>query len=180
MSRRVDLLWTDFLEEQIASIFRVEKSADEEPALAGGCSQLPLLLHNLATDCLPRICLRGNLFTDTLPSNGQYAVFRKYNFMTYLRYHRTMICVPKKVSVFFVQRWGSQFVMISGSYFVLLPLGSILDFVFVDSSEVYRRGPFGEFNFKSYCCNVTPTLHQSRIERHQFYRKRITVHKITP
>jgi hypothetical protein len=24
---------------------------------------LPLLLRNLAMDCLPRICLRGNLFT---------------------------------------------------------------------------------------------------------------------
>jgi hypothetical protein len=33
-------------------------------------TQLPLLLRNLATDCLLRICLRGNLFTNTLPSNG--------------------------------------------------------------------------------------------------------------
>jgi hypothetical protein len=32
-------------------------------------TQLPLLC-NLATDCLPRICLRGNLFTNPLPSNG--------------------------------------------------------------------------------------------------------------
>jgi hypothetical protein len=32
-------------------------------------TQLSLLLRNLATDCLPRICLRGNLFTNTLPSN---------------------------------------------------------------------------------------------------------------
>jgi hypothetical protein len=29
-----------------------------------------ILLHNLATDCLPIICLHGNLFTNTLPSNG--------------------------------------------------------------------------------------------------------------
>jgi hypothetical protein len=28
------------------------------------------LLSNLATDCLPRICLRGNLFTNPLPSIG--------------------------------------------------------------------------------------------------------------
>jgi hypothetical protein len=27
------------------------------------------LLRNLATDCLPRICLRGSLFTNSLPSN---------------------------------------------------------------------------------------------------------------
>jgi hypothetical protein len=31
---------------------------------------VPLLLCNLATDCLPRICLHGNLFTNLLPSNG--------------------------------------------------------------------------------------------------------------
>jgi hypothetical protein len=28
------------------------------------------LLRNLATDCLPRISLCGNLFTDPLPRNG--------------------------------------------------------------------------------------------------------------
>jgi hypothetical protein len=38
MWRRVDLVdWTDISEERIASIFRVEKSASEEPAWAGGC-----------------------------------------------------------------------------------------------------------------------------------------------
>jgi hypothetical protein len=31
---------------------------------------IPLLLRSLATDCLPRICLRGNLFTNPLPGNG--------------------------------------------------------------------------------------------------------------
>jgi hypothetical protein len=35
--RRVDLVWTDVSEERIASIFRVEKSACEEPAWASGC-----------------------------------------------------------------------------------------------------------------------------------------------
>jgi hypothetical protein len=35
--RRVDLVWTDVSEKHIASIFRVEKSASEEPAWAGGC-----------------------------------------------------------------------------------------------------------------------------------------------
>jgi hypothetical protein len=38
MWRRVDLVeWTYFTKERIASIFRVEKSASEEPAWAGGC-----------------------------------------------------------------------------------------------------------------------------------------------
>jgi hypothetical protein len=39
MWRRVDVVWTDVSEERIASIFRVEKSASEEPAWAGGCSE---------------------------------------------------------------------------------------------------------------------------------------------
>jgi hypothetical protein len=43
MWRRVDLVdWTDVSEERIASIFRVEKSASEEPAWAGGCRLLDL------------------------------------------------------------------------------------------------------------------------------------------
>jgi hypothetical protein len=37
MLRRVDLVWTDVKEERIAFIFRVEKSASEEPEWAGGC-----------------------------------------------------------------------------------------------------------------------------------------------
>jgi hypothetical protein len=37
MWRRVDFVWTDVSEERIASIFRVVKSASEEPAWAGGC-----------------------------------------------------------------------------------------------------------------------------------------------
>jgi hypothetical protein len=37
MWRRVDLVWIDVSEERITSIFRVEKSASEEPAWAGGC-----------------------------------------------------------------------------------------------------------------------------------------------
>jgi hypothetical protein len=38
MWRRVDLVWTDVSEVRIASIFRVEKSASEEPAWACGTS----------------------------------------------------------------------------------------------------------------------------------------------
>jgi hypothetical protein len=37
MWRCVHLVWTDVSKERIASIFRVEKSASEEPAWAGGC-----------------------------------------------------------------------------------------------------------------------------------------------
>jgi hypothetical protein len=40
--RRVDLMWTDVPEERITSIYRVEKSASEEPPWAGGCPQYPL------------------------------------------------------------------------------------------------------------------------------------------
>jgi hypothetical protein len=40
MWRRVDVVWTDVSEARIASIFRVEKSAGEEPAWAGGCRLL--------------------------------------------------------------------------------------------------------------------------------------------
>jgi hypothetical protein len=39
MWRHVDLVWTDVSEERIASIFRVEKSARDEPAWAGGCPE---------------------------------------------------------------------------------------------------------------------------------------------
>jgi hypothetical protein len=38
MCRRVDIVWTEVSEERIASIFRVEKSASEEPKRAGGCN----------------------------------------------------------------------------------------------------------------------------------------------
>jgi hypothetical protein len=37
MWRCVGLVLTDVSEERIASVFRVEKSAHEEPAWAGGC-----------------------------------------------------------------------------------------------------------------------------------------------
>jgi hypothetical protein len=34
-------------------------------------THISLLLHNLAADCLPRICLHGNIFTKPLPTNGR-------------------------------------------------------------------------------------------------------------
>jgi hypothetical protein len=45
MWRCVDLMWIDVSEERIAFIFKVEKSASEEPAWAGGCS-----LRHIAED----------------------------------------------------------------------------------------------------------------------------------
>jgi peptidoglycan/xylan/chitin deacetylase (PgdA/CDA1 family) len=42
MWRSVDLVWTEVSEERISSIFRVKKSASEEPAWAGGCRFLYL------------------------------------------------------------------------------------------------------------------------------------------
>jgi hypothetical protein len=53
MWRRVDLVWTDVSEERIAYIFRVEKSASEEPAWAGGCS-LQVGSHKIYTAPHPR------------------------------------------------------------------------------------------------------------------------------
>jgi hypothetical protein len=44
--RRVDLVWTDVSEEHIASIFRLEKSANEEPAWAGGCRLHRIVLRS--------------------------------------------------------------------------------------------------------------------------------------
>jgi hypothetical protein len=41
MLRCVDLVWTDVSEECIASFFRVEKSASEEPGWTGECSLQP-------------------------------------------------------------------------------------------------------------------------------------------
>jgi hypothetical protein len=43
MWRRVDLVWNDVSEESIASIFRVEKFANEKQAWAGGCRLLSVL-----------------------------------------------------------------------------------------------------------------------------------------
>jgi hypothetical protein len=47
MWRRVELVWTDVSEERIASIFMVEKSANEEPAWTGGCP---------SAQCSPTVC----------------------------------------------------------------------------------------------------------------------------
>jgi hypothetical protein len=50
MCRRVVLESTDVSEERIASIFRVEKSASEEPAWAGGCRLSASRKHQLYKD----------------------------------------------------------------------------------------------------------------------------------
>jgi hypothetical protein len=44
MWHRVDLVWTDVVEECIASNFRVEKSASEESVWPGSCSHLLVLV----------------------------------------------------------------------------------------------------------------------------------------
>jgi hypothetical protein len=59
MWRHVDLVWTDVSEEHIASIFRVEKSASEEPAWTGGC-RLQLEEHAASI-------LRGEMSLTLLP-----------------------------------------------------------------------------------------------------------------
>jgi hypothetical protein len=77
--RYVELVWTDVLEERIASISRVQKSASEEPAW-GGCSHIPQddILHSHRCEnlkilqfvycCLCILC-GGSVFTEPLPSN---------------------------------------------------------------------------------------------------------------
>jgi hypothetical protein len=66
MWRRVDLVnWTDVSEERIASIFRVEKSASEEPAWAGGCQEIggtaSVLYHPVASERVTRRYLIPNV-----------------------------------------------------------------------------------------------------------------------
>jgi hypothetical protein len=52
MWRRVDLVWTDVSEEHIAYIFRVEKSASEEPAWS--CRQQTASYPEDGGDTFPR------------------------------------------------------------------------------------------------------------------------------
>jgi hypothetical protein len=59
MWRCVDLMWTDVSEERIASIFRVEKFASEEPAWAGCCG----LGHQSKTPSYIRIGKEGEWAT---------------------------------------------------------------------------------------------------------------------
>jgi hypothetical protein len=55
MWRRVDLVWTHVSEERIASIFRVEKSASEEPEWAGGCSHTRSARRHIPEDDILQI-----------------------------------------------------------------------------------------------------------------------------
>jgi hypothetical protein len=41
-------------------------------------TEIPLLLRNLATNCLPRICLRGNVSTNPLPGNTLTFLYKGY------------------------------------------------------------------------------------------------------
>jgi hypothetical protein len=58
MWRCVDLVWTDVSEERIASIFRVEKSASEEPARSGGCRQSAGTIFRYVMTCSQVVHLR--------------------------------------------------------------------------------------------------------------------------
>jgi hypothetical protein len=59
-------------EERIASIFRVEKSASEEPVRAGGCS-INLAETEVLSEALSRECV----FTEPLPSTDLFRVVVK-------------------------------------------------------------------------------------------------------
>jgi hypothetical protein len=81
MWHRVDLVWPDVLEERIASIFKVEKSASEEPTWAGGCS-----LHTLRVQRC-RDCGRWTLPCHTIPiSHGSTAISEKKKSLAFLLY----------------------------------------------------------------------------------------------
>jgi hypothetical protein len=69
MWRRVVLVWTDVSGEHITSIFRVEKSASEEPTWAGGCSTQP---QDARTTRL------------LIPENGILRSHRRENLKSYL------------------------------------------------------------------------------------------------
>jgi hypothetical protein len=57
---------------RVGRIHRKHTSCDHYPHLSRhlGHGKRASMLRNLATDCLPRICLREQLFTNTLPSDG--------------------------------------------------------------------------------------------------------------
>jgi hypothetical protein len=62
----VDLVWTDVSEERIASIFRVETSASEEPAWAGGCRLSHLKSYKNISDkniCFTFVTSTQNIFS---------------------------------------------------------------------------------------------------------------------
>jgi hypothetical protein len=54
----------------VLAYLRIRGNVFIEPLPRNGfCNTAVLLLRNLATDCLPRDCLRGNSFSISLPSN---------------------------------------------------------------------------------------------------------------
>jgi hypothetical protein len=75
MWRRVDLVWTDVSEECIASIFKVEKSASEEPAWAGGSLQAADTCScwdvYTAEDTILRVTVWPCVFPTTSPKMAQ-------------------------------------------------------------------------------------------------------------
>jgi hypothetical protein len=89
-------------------------------------TQPPLLLHNLATDCLPRICLCGHSFTNTPPSNGCtcnntfYLSFTGWNFLQYVYFNnKTALRLTSSCKFRFsitVKKVLKSFAVVSGSF----------------------------------------------------------------
>jgi hypothetical protein len=74
MWRRVDLVWTDVSEERIVSIFRVEISANQEPAWAGGCRLQSTLLMQSLSGPIENTASSIVVFAASLHSNGSYLI----------------------------------------------------------------------------------------------------------
>jgi hypothetical protein len=82
MWHRVDLMWTDVSEEHIASILRVEKSASEEPAWAGGCILSQRRYVPLRTRSTLRHIPEDNILHSHLHEN-----LKSYRITAYLHQH---------------------------------------------------------------------------------------------
>jgi hypothetical protein len=89
MWRRVDLVWSDVSEERIASIFRVEKSASEEPA--ADCSHLFTLVSRSRIiypedggDTFLRNVASHKIYTAPHPEDGILHNHRRENLKSYI------------------------------------------------------------------------------------------------
>jgi hypothetical protein len=165
--RRIDVVdWTDVSEDRIASIFRVEISANEEPAWAGGCRTV------IEVDALGRLlfiwtALPTVITLITIISLGTYNTSSWYIFLS-------RRCDPTSPSLFFDDRSLSAWVFWLGCFTgLLLSLTGLLasfSHCFLVSSAsfsllfLFYSGPFTD-------CSPFITLYSLHREHHvQLFR----------
>jgi hypothetical protein len=88
MWRRADLVRTDVSEEHIASIFRVEILAIEEPALAGTETSVDTRStrrHIPEDGILLSSCLSEKVMIKMYKTNFAYRFVEVYNFVSYIK-----------------------------------------------------------------------------------------------